>query len=166
MPYKSADDSFLALHHALAQAQQRDLRPVLRSQVDWAGYEKTAKGAKRPPMAEMPRIDVLARPSPHELDVLLFSQTWGSTALGYGGVGGAAMTDAYTVVVRRLSEICVYFGTGLLAYHCILDEVTQEQVGNWSKDLSAFRLAVRCDALERYGAKVVPAHIAETPGTA
>jgi hypothetical protein len=75
------------------------------------------------------------------------------------------MTDAYTVVVRRLSELCVYFGTGLLAYHCILDEATQEQVSNWSADLSAFRLAGRCDALKRYGATVMPARMAKTTET-
>lgn len=29
----------------------------------------------------------------------MFPQTWGSTALGFGGIGGQAMTSAYTTVV-------------------------------------------------------------------
>ena len=35
----------------------------------------------------------------------VFNQTWASTALGFGGVGGSAMTDAYTTVVH------VYFSS-------------------------------------------------------
>jgi hypothetical protein len=160
MPRNSADNAVLALHRALARAQQTGLRPVLRSQVDWAGFDKSSKGAKRPPLAEMPRIEVPDRPDPSELTVLLFPQTWGSTALGYGGLGGAAVTDAYTVVVRKRAELCVYFGTGPLAYHCMLDEATQEQVDSWNEDLGAFRLTSRRDAVERYGATVAPAHLA------
>lgn len=42
----------------------------------------------------------------------MFPQTWGSTALGHGGMGGAAVTDAYTVVLycTQLQEHLVYFG--------------------------------------------------------
>lgn len=47
----------------------------------------------------------------------MFLQTWGSTALGFGGIGGQAITDAYTVVIKsnRVSGYCVYFG-GIFAY--------------------------------------------------
>jgi hypothetical protein len=47
----------------------------------------------------------------------MFSQTWGSTALGFGGIGGQAITDSYTVVIESLqiSGFCVYFG-GRFAY--------------------------------------------------
>ena len=33
-------------------------------------------------------------------DVFIFTQTWSSTALGFGGVGGSAMTTKYTTVFR------------------------------------------------------------------
>ena len=48
----------------------------------------------------------------------MFSQTWSSTALGFGGLGGQAITDAYTIVLRSslLGEYCVYFG-GRFAYN-------------------------------------------------
>ena len=48
--------------------------------------------------------------------VVMFQQTWGSTALGYGGIGGAVMTPAYTVVVSYENHMRVYFGGGRLVY--------------------------------------------------
>lgn len=56
------------------------------------------------------------RPYETEVDVTMFAQTWGSTALGFGGIGGQAFTTAYTVVVQGpAGEALVYFG-GRLAY--------------------------------------------------
>lgn len=52
-----------------------------------------------------------------ELDWWAFPQSWASTALGFGGIGGQAITTAQTVVVRGPAGDCaVYFGTRL-AYH-------------------------------------------------
>lgn len=47
----------------------------------------------------------------------MFAQTWSSTALGFGGLGGQAFTDAYTIVLRSALDgsYCVYFG-GRFAY--------------------------------------------------
>lgn len=39
-----------------------------------------------------------------------FPQTWGSTALGFGGIGGCAMTTAQTYVVTVQGRVLVYFG--------------------------------------------------------
>ena len=49
----------------------------------------------------------------------MFPQVWGSTAMGFGGIGGAAITTAYTTVVESDidASCCVYFG-GQFAY-CI-----------------------------------------------
>jgi len=47
----------------------------------------------------------------------MFPQTWGSTALGFGGIGGQAMTPAYTVVIESpYAGYLVYFG-GRIAYN-------------------------------------------------
>ena len=48
----------------------------------------------------------------HELNMMMFKQTWGSTALGFGGLGGCAMTDAYTTVVIDMCSdyVGVFFG--------------------------------------------------------
>lgn len=52
------------------------------------------------------------RPEINEVEIYSFPQTWGSTALGFGGLGGAAMTTAQTVVVVKDNAGCVYFGGG------------------------------------------------------
>jgi len=53
-----------------------------------------------------------------DIEVYVFPQCWGSTALGYGGIGGSAMTTASTIVLYAHCEniVRVYFGGGLLAY--------------------------------------------------
>ena len=52
-----------------------------------------------------------------EFEMTMFLQTWGSTALGFSGIGGQAMTSAYTTVVREIYSNWrgVIFG-GRLAY--------------------------------------------------
>jgi hypothetical protein len=49
------------------------------------------------------------RPHEGEIDVHLFPQTWGSTALGFGGIGGASMTTGDVVVVMQGAAAAVYF---------------------------------------------------------
>ena len=46
-------------------------------------------------------------------DARLFSfpQLWGSTALGFGGPGGAAMTTAQSYAVEFSGRVFVYFGS-------------------------------------------------------
>lgn len=49
----------------------------------------------------------------HDIGVFaVFQQTWGNTALGHGGIGGSAITTAYTIVLEslRTGEYLVYFG--------------------------------------------------------
>lgn len=54
-----------------------------------------------------------------EYDVTVFSQVWGSTALGFGGIGGCAMTKAYTTVIQEIhTGIFGVFFNNQLAY-CI-----------------------------------------------
>lgn len=50
-----------------------------------------------------------------EFDFNMFSQIWGSTALGFNGIGGRALTKAYTTVVEEmnLNIYGVFFGDRL-----------------------------------------------------
>jgi len=48
----------------------------------------------------------------------IFMQTWGSTAMGFGGVGGQALTSAHTIIVRSPSGMEVYFA-GRFAYRLL-----------------------------------------------
>lgn len=48
-----------------------------------------------------------------EFEVInVFSQTWSSTALGFGGIGGQAITSAYTTIIENvdLGYVAVFFG--------------------------------------------------------
>lgn len=48
-----------------------------------------------------------------EFEVInVFSQTWGSTALGFGDIGGQAITSAYTTIIESvdLGYVAVFFG--------------------------------------------------------
>jgi hypothetical protein len=49
------------------------------------------------------------RPMEDDVEVFHFVQTWGSTALGFGGIGGSSMTSAYTTVVLMDGSAAVYF---------------------------------------------------------
>lgn len=42
--------------------------------------------------------------------VHVFPQTWGSTALGFGGMGGASMSTANVVIIGAKGWATVYFG--------------------------------------------------------
>jgi hypothetical protein len=53
---------------------------------------------------------------PDEYDIISFNQTWSSTALGFGGIGGQAFTPAQTTVFTDYSHAIVFIG-GRFAYH-------------------------------------------------
>lgn len=55
------------------------------------------------------------RPYSRDIEVFHFPQTWGSTALGFGGMGGSAISTAYTTVVFNRPSAAVYFD-GTFAY--------------------------------------------------
>ena len=54
----------------------------------------------------------------NDFDVYIFEQMWGSTALGFPGFGGQAITSAYTfVLVPYSSELpCFVYFNGRFAY--------------------------------------------------
>jgi hypothetical protein len=62
----------------------------------------------------------------NEVDMHMTKKTWGSTSCGWGGMGGAAMTSAYTLVFENHwgQAAFVYWG-GKLAYICHMDEMYQ-----------------------------------------
>ena len=60
---------------------------------------------------------ITRRPRMEDVSVCQFVQTWGTTSLGFGGIGGQAFTSAYvtTVACMATSKCAVYFG-GRFAY--------------------------------------------------
>lgn len=127
---------FDTLHEALASATATDLPGVEYWQRDWVAYNKLKpeEKAKIRTSDGGPGLYVTRRPMSDEVAVEMFPQTWGSTACGYGGVGGAAMTPAYTVLVEYHNTVCVYFGCGRLAYKIDRSEQSDAGRGNFEED--------------------------------
>ena len=70
--------------------------------------------------ADMPcRLDYTKeRPTIDDFELYTFNQMWGSTALGFGGIGGQAMTQARTYVFVPVScnQKCLVYFAGRFAY--------------------------------------------------
>lgn len=53
----------------------------------------------------------------HDIEIHIVSQTWGSTACGWGGMGGAAMSNAYNFVIKqKYTGLLFVYWNGRLAY--------------------------------------------------
>jgi len=69
-----------------------------------------------------------------EYNLISFSQTWGSTSLGFGGVGGQALTSAQTTIFTDDFHAVVFIG-GAFAYS------VKEPVKQFWLDVSNHRIA-------------------------
>jgi hypothetical protein len=140
-----------ALHHAafvalpLISYQTRDLAAMR----GWSAEKRMeATRTKTEPMK-----NVVRRPSDTDCEVhAMFSQTWGSTALGYGGIGGAAMTPAYTVVIAGPEGHLAFYWNGRFAYLVDQAKQTEEQRRALQEDLANRWTVGRMEAVVRYGA--------------
>ena len=64
-------------------------------------------------------------------DLYDFDQTWSSTALGFGGIGGSAITTARTYVFIPNDEEAAYvFFGGQFAYKCGINDRFWEDLRN------------------------------------
>lgn len=125
------DNPLRDLHEAIAHAQYEGFSDIEYEARDFEAIQKAKTAAEK---AEALHKTTPAVRRPHlSRDFwvyAMFPQTWGSTALGHGGMGGAAMTTAYTIVLECLhtQEYLVYFG-GQFCY----------KVSRKSKNLELFR---------------------------
>ena len=83
--------------------------------------------------ADLPyRFDYNVNPHPtlDDFDLYTFEQMWGSTALGFGGIGGSAMTSARTYVFVPVScnQKCFVYFAGRFAYAVNYSEKFMEDV--------------------------------------
>ncbi len=147
---------------ALYAACLRDLPEYHYQDRDWPAYNAFNKGLSKDERSKQyqqeresgvmarPVIEKSRRPEPYDVEVVMFPQMWGSTALGYGGIGGQAITGAYTVIIRNSLDDCaaVYFGgAGRLAYivrACRTNTAFQE-------DIAKQRLVSVKNAALKYG---------------
>lgn len=73
-------------------------------------------------------------PEVDDFDLYTFEQTWGSTALGFGGVGGQAMTSArtYVFIPMNCNQKCFVYFAGRFAYAVDYSEKFMEDVLKWN----------------------------------
>ena len=78
------------LHETLGAALYRDLPDIEYSDRDWSRWKVLSKEEQTEAIKNnnVPETKKTRRPHDEDVEVYLFPQTWGSTALGYGGVGG------------------------------------------------------------------------------
>ena len=140
------------LHEALSAAVLVDLPECVYTERDWVEWNKMSKEQRTEAIKNntVPGTLHHRRPYTHEVDVTLFNQTWGSTALGYDGIGGAALTDAYTVVVEFQGVFCVYFGCGRLAYKIDGRKLTNESWGHFCRDVELRNMPGMYEMAKRY----------------
>ena len=122
---------------------------------DWAALERVNMEERRKIQLDQsyPMIAKVRRPDVREVQVTaMFPQTWGSTALGFGGIGGAAMTPAYTVVVTGPSNQIAVYWNGSHAYTMDLGTISDEQVAHFNEDLNKNWTVGLNEADTRYGA--------------
>lgn len=78
------------------------------------------------------RLDynVKHRPTLNDFEMYTFEQTWGSTALGFGGIGGQAITDARTYVFIPIipEQKCHVYFAGRYAYAADNSEIFMEDL--------------------------------------
>lgn len=143
---------FTVLHEALAAAMHKDMPDIDYEDRDWDAWRKLSREQQQEALKSKSEIMVRKsrRPMADELIVDMFTQTWGSTALGYGGMGGAAITTAYTVVITHGNDVCVYFGCGRLAYHLNLRTMSNDGRAAFMSDLKDHVLADVKKASMRY----------------
>lgn len=118
---KYAENPITDLADCIAHAQYVGFSDIEYETRDWETYRTTKEDV---------RIPAKRRPTTRDFGVYaMFPQTWGSTALGHSGMGGAVMTTAYTIVMEcyATQEFLVYFG-GEMCY----------KVDRRSKNLDAF----------------------------
>jgi len=141
-----------ALHSALAQALYQDLPLITYQNRDWDAWRNMSTQAQADALRNRtePRITATRRPREDDVEVIMFPQTWGSTALGYGGIGGASVTSAYTVVVHDGDMYCVYFGEGECAYKVRYSELTTEGREQLRADIRDHHMSDRAKWASRY----------------
>lgn len=78
----------------------------------YEGFSPIEYEYRRPGQSAADNVIKSRRPTPADITVrAMFPQAWGSTALGFGGIGGQSMTSAYSIVLHcdATDEYCVYF---------------------------------------------------------
>jgi hypothetical protein len=107
-------DAPTTLARCIASALNKDAPDVMREQLkDGMSWGDRTKDESMIDFRKRAFEAKAARPDESDIEVYaMFVETWGSTALGFGGVGGQAMTPAYTTILMADSRyLLIYWGS-------------------------------------------------------
>ena len=108
-----AENPITDLANCIAHAQYVGFSDIEYERMDYDAV-RNARTDEEKRASMSATVRALRRPTIRNFGVYaMFPQTWGSTALGHGGMGGAAMTTAYTIVLEcyHTQEFLIYFGS-------------------------------------------------------
>ena len=148
-----------ALYHA-AHIALPDVHYQTR---DWEALAKLTMSQRKAMAAQdLPTVQCVRRPAIHQITVLgMFNQLWGSTALGFGGLGGAAMTNAYTVVLRGPDGSIAVYWNGRFAY--LIEAANRKGIDALMADMKAGRTLSRRAAVQDYALNISEDSVSITP---
>ena len=134
------DNPLRDMHEALAHAQYEGVSDIEYDNIDLEAVQKARTTEERIAAREK-KVKSTRRPW-HGRDFwvyAMFDQLWGSTALGHGGMGGASMTTAYTIVLycQHTREYLVYFG----GQYCYKVDRRSKNLEVFMKDVAERNLA-------------------------
>jgi hypothetical protein len=112
-----ADNPISTLAACIAHAQYEGFANIKYERRDYEAVRNASTAQERTDALNA-TTPAVRRPTTRDFTVYaMYPQLWGSTALGHGGMGGASMSTAYTVVLECADtcEYLVYFG-GQLCY--------------------------------------------------
>jgi len=146
------DNPIAILSSALAAALYRDLPDIEYLNRDWDAWKKLSQKEKEDAMKNRtePMVASKRRPIEDEVKVHMFPQTWGSTALGYGGMGAAKTITTHTVIIEHRGWCCVYFGSSRLAYSLNMYAISEQGLKNFRNDMSNCTMASVNQSESRY----------------
>lgn len=135
---------------AIAKDAPDVMRPWLKDGMAWSDRKPGET------MVDFQARACAPRPSPpSEQDIALwamFPQTWGDTSLGFGGMAGQSMTEAFTVVLMAdHAWFLVYWG-GLFGYRLDLRDPKFDRDAFFA-DLAAQRTAAQAERFKYFTKK-------------
>lgn len=157
------DNAFDALHLAMSHAAHEGLDDYLHFRRSFEASSKLSDEERKACRAKEAELGQAAwpgewlalRPQYIQIEVVaMFKQAWGSGSLAFGGIGSAAVTWAYNVVLKGpAGDFAVYIG-GRLAYKLSKPDAETPQNANFRRDLERGMLTSVDLAKKEYGAKV------------
>ena len=87
------------------------------------------------------------RPDADDFDMYVFEQAWEDTTTAFGGIGGQAITEAFTIVFvpKYVNQKCIVYINGRYAYSCDYNKAFKEDLINC--DMASVKASVKYNGI-------------------